>query len=99
MSLRVLLERLTKQREVQILTDHLVKTVLFGGETKVEIVPQSIKKMQKTVYMNMLTIDNVTVKNIAKVVLRYFLMRKGHFKKVKKKYTYEFRTDSILFIV
>lgn len=55
--------------------------------------------MQKTVYMNMLTIDNVTVKNIAKVVLRYFLMRKGHFKKIKKKYTYEFRTDSILFIV
>lgn len=47
----------------------------------------------------MLTIDNVTVKNIAKLVLRYFLMRKEHFKKVKKKYTYEFRTDSILFIV
>lgn len=35
----------------------------------------------------MLTIDNVTVKNIAKLVLRYFLMRKGHFKKVKKKNT------------
>ena len=42
--------------------------------------------MQKAVYMNMLTIDNVTVKNIAKLVLRYFLTRKGHFKKVKKKY-------------
>lgn len=42
--------------------------------------------MQKTVYMNMLTIDNVIVKNITKLVLRYFLIWKGHFKKVKKNY-------------
>ena len=33
----------------------------------------------------MLTIDNVTIMNIRKLVLRYFLMQGGHLKKWKKK--------------
>ena len=41
--------------------------------------------MQKPAYMNVLTIDNVTVKNKMKLVLRYFLMQAEDLKKWKKK--------------
>ena len=63
MSLRVLLERLTKQRQVQIPTDHLVKILLLGGKRSTDNTTK-YKKRQKTVSRNVLTIDNVTVKNI-----------------------------------
>lgn len=49
--------------------------------------------------MNFLTVDNVTVKNRTKLVLRYFIIPLSMFKKLEKKKklqtTYEFSIDSM----
>lgn len=55
------------------------------GENKSTDSTTKYKKMQKPAYMNVLTIDDVTIKNITKLVLRYFLMQAGHLKKWGKK--------------
>ena len=52
--------------------------------------------MQKMVYMYFLTVNNVIVKNKTNLVLRYFRIWVGRFKKVKKTTDiYEFSIDSI----
>ena len=55
------------------------------GENKSTDSTTKYKIMQKSAYMNVLTIDNVTVKNKMKLVLRYFLMQAEDLKKWKKK--------------
>ena len=56
------------------------------GENKSTDSTTKYKIMQKSAYMNVLTIDNVTVKNKMKLVLRYFLMQAEDLKKWKKKH-------------
>lgn len=46
--------------------------------------------------MNFLTVDNVTVKNRTKLVLRYFIIPLSMFKKLEKKKNYRQHMNSVL---
>jgi hypothetical protein len=92
--------KVDRWEEIQNPTNHLVKMLLFW-ET-VPIVPQSIKKMQKTPPQFIWTFWPLTrslFKNITELVLRYFIIWVGHYKKKKKNYIHTWFSNGSIFSI